>query len=398
MSEQVDKATGEIQFKPKGKGSFWISKKAIEVLLDNKATAMQIAAYLVMAKHTEESGKLATSGIKAIHKATGVNHTIGERAMLALMQMKVGTGTANRLVYKPEEWSKLTKEEIIEAPFERAEVRYVLNDFKSKAEDKVWFSNELITGTGKFTQPLKKLKMCGDSAARLLLIGYRENNLEQYGGVKPIAFYKQYEMSKIRNDIEGFDLWHGKAGSDSSSLDWMRAAGVQQALNQLKKGEEYDRLFSEGSSEFLRAVKSLDAAGFIYEMVSVLDREEKNDEAQVIYELDAKSKHGYKPKGEEGVAGITARLSAAIGNPVADSMGRFYGKYAAIVPAGIQPHIIGIYRLRFRVSNTKNHGVTGAWARIHQCQREAADWLADFAERNGIEMSGNGETKSVEPF
>jgi len=101
--------------------------------------------------------------------------------------------------------------------------------------------------------------------------------------------------------------------------------------------------------------------------------------------LDTKSKHGYKPKGEEGVAGITAKLSAAFEHPVTDSMGRFYGKYAAIVPAG-NPHIIGIYRLRFRVSNTKNHGVIDAWARIYQGQREVKNWIDDLTEKARVKI------------
>jgi hypothetical protein len=34
----------------------------------------------------------------------------------------------------PDEWSELTKEAIPPAPFERAQVRYVINDFKAKPE------------------------------------------------------------------------------------------------------------------------------------------------------------------------------------------------------------------------------------------------------------------------
>ena len=70
-------------------------------------------------------------------------------------------------------------------------------------------------------------------------------------------------------------------------------------------------------------------------------------------------------------------------------MGRFYGRYAAIVPAG-EPHIVGIYRLRFRVSNSKNHGVATAWARIYQGQREAKEWLNDLSEKAEMAMSKRG--------
>jgi hypothetical protein len=119
----------------------------------------------------------------------------------------------------------------------------------------------------------------------------------------------------------------------------------------------------------------------------VLDRKHTHAEAQVVYELNAKTRHGYKPKGEGGLGGPTAKLSGLLSKPVTDSMGRFYDKYAAIVPAGIETHIIGIWRLRFRVSNPKNHGVRGAWARIHRGQEEALGWIKDVAEQYDLERA-----------
>lgn len=383
---EIDKETGEVKYAPKGKGSFWISRQSIEILLDAKATALEIAAYLVMAKHTDEGGMFTTSGIKAIHKATGVSHPVIQRAVDRLSQMRLGAGKISHLIYKADEWQKLTKTVLPPAPFERAGVRYVVNDYKAKPEDKVWISNELVTGYGKFTQPLKKLKMCGDAAARLLLIGYRESNLEQYGGVNPKAFYCRYEMTEV-NTLDGYAIWHGKDGGNYGSGDWYRAAGYT------SKEINDKTIRTEASNIFHTAITALDNAGLIYQMVSVMDREPGNAEAQVIYELDAKSKHGYKPAGEEGLGGETARLSNIYGNPVTDSMGRFYGRYAAIVPAG-EPHIVGIYRLRFRVANSKNHGVATAWARIYQGQREGKEWLNDLSDKAEKAMN----PKEKEPF
>lgn len=370
---EIDKETGEVKYAPKGKGSFWISRQSIEILLGAKATALEIAAYLVMAKHTDEGGMFSTSGIKAIHKATGVSHPVIQKAVDSLSQMALsGKVKEPALIYKADEWQKLTKTALPPAPFERAEVRSVVNDYKAKPEDKVWISNELVTGYGKFTQPLKKLKMCGDVAARLLLINYRESNLEQYGGVNPRAFHFSYEMSKVK-ELDGYDIWHGVAKSQST---YNEPCFQSLCIKDFSKDKDEKNKQSE---QFFGALNSLDKAGFIYQMVSVMDREASNAEAQVIYELDAKSKHGYKPAGEEGLGGETARLSNSYGNPVTDGMGRFYGKYAAIVPAG-EPHIVGIYRLRFRVSNSKNHGVATAWARIYQGQRQAKEWLNDLSD------------------
>ena len=288
---EVDKETGEVKYAPKGKGSFWISKQSIEILLNAKATALEIAAYLVMAKHTDEGGMLTTSGIKAIHRATGVSHPVIEKAVDSLLQMTLSKGKEPYLIYKADEWQRVTKITLPPAPFERAEVRYVVNDYKAKPEDKVWISNELVTGYGKFTQPLKKLKMCGDAAARYLLIGYRESNLEQYGGVNPKAFHCQYEMSKVK-ELNGYDIWHGKEIGNSGSSDWTRGAGIQKELdviNGMRQGKDKDdakdKAISEGSNIFHAAIKALDNAGLIYQMVSVMDREAGNPEAQVIYEL-----------------------------------------------------------------------------------------------------------------
>lgn len=387
---EVDKETGEIKYAPKGKGSFWINKQSIEILLNAKATALEISAFLVMAKHTDEGGKFTTSGIKAIHKATGVSHQVIQRAVDRLLQMNhykmAKNAKESALIYKADDWQKLTNTVLPPAPFERAEVRYIVNDYKAKPDDKVWISNELVTGYGKFNQPLKRLKMCGDVAARLLLLCYQESNLEQYGGINPRAFHTVYDMTKVK-ELATYDIWHGVEQPRTAYIDFqLKALG----LKEYSKNKDED---VAQTNQFWEALTALDKAGLIYQMVSVMDREAGNTEAQVIYELDAKSKHGYKPVGEEGLGGETARLSNNYGNPVTDSMGRFYGRYAAIVPAG-QPHIVGIYRLRFRVSNIKNHGVATAWARIYQGQREAKEWLNHLSELEKSEI----KPKEIAPF
>lgn len=44
--------------------------------------------------------------------------------------------------------------------------------------------------------------------------------------------------------------------------------------------------------------------------------------------------------------------------------------------------IAGVYRLRFRVANPKNAGVKGAWARIHQNNREAFELVQAIRAAN----------------
>ena len=352
----------------KGSGSFWISCEAITRLIQQKASAMQISAYLVLAKHTEKTGRLSTAGFQAVRTALGVGYQSAENALLALVKME--------LAMPADRWRLISGEILPERPSALSQIRWVLDLNAGTPGSRVWISNSLIEGYGKFTKPLKKLKMCGDVAARLLLLAYQQSDLEQFGGVKPSAFYVSYKMCKIMS-LKGYDLWHGLFDNKHSFRDFM-ASVLDKPIPKSEKD------VAEALKPFWEALDALDSAGFIYQVVTVLDRAANNQDAQAIYDLDTKSRHGYKPDGERGLAGETARISGALGNPVSDSMGRFYERYAAIVPAGVTPNIVGIYRIRFRVANPKNYGVTLAWSRIRQSERDAIDWLQDLCQKHGL--------------
>lgn len=362
----------------KGQGSFWIAKQAIEALIKPEVSATQINAYLVLAKHTNEGGKFSTAGTSAIRRATGLNHETLDKALGVLMKMDsaVAENKKEKLIYLPDAWEKLKGEKIPTAPFERAMVRYVVNDLGVKPKDRIWISNDLITGHGQFEQPLRKLKMCGDLAAKVLLISYLHNNEEQYGGVATHwgGFYKKYQMEFIKN-IGRFDLHHGKHDNGpyrySVKIDPFQIIKAQTS--------NMDAMYEP----FYRAIDALEEAGFIYEVVSVMDRTPTSEDAQVIYELHTRNRYGFKNKGEDGLAGRIASISSRNEAPVTDSMGRFYNKFAAIVPTGIQPFIVGVFRLRFRVVNIKNYGVSQAWSRIQQGQRDAIQWLDRLEEKDG---------------
>ncbi len=109
------------------------------------------------------------------------------------------------------------------------------------------------------------------------------------------------------------------------------------------------------------------------------------EDAEPFYELDCRSKHGYKPDGEEGVGWATAKTAGDFRKPVTLEGGIFDGTYAAFVPDGYGAMIAGIYRLRFRVSNPKNAGVKGAWAGIHQRNREALELVNSIRSASGRE-------------
>ena len=397
MTEQQAKGA------PKGPGSFCVPRAAVEALLDAKATAYEICAYLVLAKYTDESGRYSPASISAMNKATGANKVKGgpvDRAIERLKQIRAKTvkqvsngrsGKAHQwieqatdlgpILFERTAWQAQPGESLPDGPTERGLVRYVLPDFGEEKESRVWFGNNLVGGIGGFSQPLKALKNAGDVAARLLLAMYAANDMELWGGVRPCGPgrgpWKHYEP--VAPDVPlygGARLIRAKDQGEVASID-----------NRISGGS------TEAYWDALRALKS---AGLIYEVVTVLNRNAKKekvgstggeygsipDDAEPYYELDARSAHGYKPEGEEGIGGATAKTAGDLGHPVAVEGGRLDGTYAAIVPTGYPAMIAGVYRLRFRVANPKNAGVKGAWARIHTNNREAFELVQAIRAAN----------------
>ena len=398
MTEQQAKGA------PKGSGSFCVPRAAIEALLDAKATAYEICAYLVLAKYTDESGRYSPASISAINKATGANKLKGGPVDRAIERLKTirakavkkvsnsRTGKSHAMVdqvadlgpvlYDRATWLALTGEILPDGPGEKGMIRYVLPDFAEPLESRVWFGNNLVGGIGGFTHPLKALKNAGNVAARLLLAMYAANDMETWGGVRPVGpdrvLWKRYApVNTDKNLHGGVRLIRAK---ELGPIAWM------------------DQRINEGDADaYWQALEALKTAGLVYEVVMVLNREgpktkdsggtEYNtipDDAEPYYELDAHNGHGYKPEGEEGIGGATANTAGALGFSVATEGGRFDGTYAAIVPAGYQAMIAGVYRLRFRVANPKNAGVKGAWARIHVNNREAFDLVQAIRAANKL--------------
>lgn len=397
----------------RGPGSFCIPKAALNALLDNGATAYEVCTYLTLARFTDESGRYSTASISAVNRYTGANKTKGgpvDRALERLKTIraksvkkvlkKVSNGRGGRnhamvdqwvneetdlgpILFDREGWFQATGELLPDGPHERAEVLHVLPDFEEPSEDRVWFGNNLVSGVGGFTQPLKALKNAGDVAARLLLALYEVNDMETWGGVRPV----------------GAD--HGPWVRYEPVEADMRWAGIGVRLHRAKDAGQIAIIkdqFTKDKKQYWSALNALQSSGLVYEVVMVLNRnaikkqfssgDEYDDipeDAEPFYELDCRSKHGYKPDGEEGVGWATAKTAGDFGKPVTLEGGIFDGTYAAFVPDGYGAMIAGIYRLRFRVSNPKNAGVKGAWAGIHQRNREALELVNSIRSASGRE-------------
>jgi hypothetical protein len=417
--------------KKKGAASFCIPRAAIEALINAQASAVEVCAYLVLARFTDPSGVYTSSSgsavrryvathtqtiAKAIARLTTINATV-TRLVPAKSKGKTETETVTLgpILQTREQWLAAHPDQVLpDGPTERGKVRHVLPDFGEPENERVWFGANLVSGFGTFTQPLRSVKDAGPVAARLLLELYRLHDLDQWGGVDPIQGPRnRYEIADETT----------KFGARIIRAERVGKAAISERI-------------TTDQDAYWNALEALESAGLIYEMVTVLNRSpiEKQfasgalygavpDDAEPLYELDCRSSHGYKPEGEEGLAGLTARTAADFSRPVteagyadhqskiwympgqgpgpggtdpayiSDRIGgevgghkkaRFNGTYAAVVSAGQGAMVIGIYRLRFRAANPKNAGIKGAWAKIYEGNRRALELINAVRNRAGL--------------
>lgn len=384
----------------KGQKSFCIPRAAIEALLDAKADAYTICAYLTLANYTEASGMYSTASLKAVNTSTGGNKMKGGPIPRAIQHLKgihafkienVPSGKSGKpqqqridlgpILYDRDTWVQHTGEILPDGPTERGKILHILPTFDEPLSDRVWFGSALVEGHGKHKQPLKDLKNAGTVAARLLLSMYAATDMETWGGVRPVGAirgpWQSYKMVTSETfKFSGFWLFTAKSSNDISSID---------------------KRISDEHNPYWHALQSMEACGFFYKSILVLNRVGEPDkfsngdpytripdDAEPLYELDNLTRHGPKPKGEEGLGRITAQTAGELGYSVTTDGGVFDGTYAAIVKRGQGAMIVGIYRPRYRANNPKNAGVKGTWARIHENNRDYYSFIESVRESNGL--------------
>lgn len=357
----------------KAPGCFRISKSTVGALV-SCASQQQILSYLPLALHTDASGHYSTAGRSALEKYLCTGKEQGDRnlgSLFALKDFRKGPAAGTRLVFSADEWAAVSGDDY-QNTNPRWPVRFYLPQLDADGEY-AWFSNNLIQGYELFKNPLLRLKSLGELATRLLLALYLYDDMFQFGGVLPYKASRRYGMINQAVGKNGFQLWHCIPDLDGAIFDIALACTVLRTES-LGTTEVERKLNLDSLSD---ALESLISAGFIYEVITVFDGN-PGPEANVIQELDVRSGYGFKPKGENGVGGKTARLAGLWKKPVSKRGARFVGDYAAVVHAGTKPGCAGIFRLRFRVSNPKNYGVSQAFARIYNDQKSWDDKLDDL--------------------
>ena len=288
-------------------------------------------------------------------------------------------------------------------PGERSQIRYVLPDLDGPEDERVWIGANLVDGFMTFKQPLKRLKSMGDDAIRLLLYLYQFEAMEEFGGLHPWKSIYQSAETKKRGWGEGFwgfDIFEAELGHSTTYWTAINAiTGNVQEQGKKEPKAAYDARMQSARDRFWDAQNKLELGGFIYRMISVMDRDKDDPDGQVLFELGIKSTNDYQaPKGEEGVGKLMAGIAAKLGINIADDLGRIRDKFAVIVPGGFGAYVVGIYRLRFRVSNPNNMGIKGAWARIHRGNDEALEWVKELAERVSKSRGEGNSSEEEQPF
>lgn len=358
--------------KPKrGAASFCVPRTALRTLIAREACVYEVIAYLILARFTDETGRYSSASASAIRRYSGSNQAKGgpiDRALDQLLTIAPKGQPKLPILWRREDWLKHHADELPDGPTTRGIIRYVLPDFDEEIEDRVWFGAGLVDGYGGFQYPLRRLKQCGNIASRLLLAQYMGLDIGAWGGVNPHADYALWQSysqaCKPVDLLDGVTLIRWKR----QSLVASQSKAIQGAGAQIEA--------------YWQAAKALEAAGFLYEVVVLLDRAaveavfksgenyfKPHDDAEPVCELDMRGYHGYKPKGEQGVGGFTAKTAGDLGHGVATD-GEFNGTYAAFLAPGMTGMIIGIYRLRFRPVNPHNRNVSTSWWRINYGNRE----------------------------
>lgn len=364
----------------KKQSSFWIPRRAVEILLDQQASALDICAYLTLASHTDCTGMATTAGAKKIKKATGAPGGYGknkgmageaierllnsygseDKKPAAKKRTRWGEGyhpeCLQRLLYTVDDYTRMTGILFPTLPG-FYQYSYVLNTFGAdQMEDGVWFSRELVDGTGHFKHPLKRLKAGGNIAARLLLKlqEVQTRTIIGYGGVRPYGgVYAEYD-GYLNSTSHGFSFWQFKEGSD---FVYPPISLPVLGLKFLSDNEETEK---RQLKPFWQALTYLEESGFIQQVVTVFDDVANKKNACPLYELTVKNKHGHIAK-EDAPYLLRPRVDRlfeifSLLDDIVDARGRHLAE-PVIVRTMTTPHVAGVYRTRFRPADYRQYSV-----------------------------------------
>lgn len=408
LSENTKKTT---QNSKNGAGSFWISKAAIDVLINKKASAEEICTYLILSRFVDKkaakegeyywSAKFSTAGLKSMYTYAGLT---AQKAKLSLEHLYGLSNDRNcRLIQKPEKYNAFAVPHNLEAdkynelnyPHDiikyipaikaangKRKVRWVLNTFGGMPSQGIWLPNELVDGVKPkapqkgFQRPLKKIidmPLYRDEAARFILLLYLHNDLSAFGGVDPKnTFYIHYDTIEIAADPP-----YSFCKTTRDSLVFAENFVKKAISTPVESHEKRAPKDPKGVAE--ETLQALLDDGFLFAVVKAMHEEPNSPDLRPRYELAVKhNKFGYTPPASpftlsQNFASLFGKLGIEVGSNLPCGSHRFNGQYPFVVKKGQTPNVMGIFRLRYELSNPKNHPVTTDQNRREIEQREALE-------------------------
>jgi len=250
----------------KVKNAFFIQRAAIDVLLLNHASALEICTYLVISKYSDKNGYYSGVGFKTIKERLGVGQKKAEAAITRLKSMEYA---GQRLLFSLEEWIYLESGKL---DTERHRSGWVRGWFESEYKSDVWLSNDVVGDNGGGDPPIRYLLGNGkDNHARLLLLMYKYCNKE-YAGVNykfmsvSAATEEEYQI----NDVPFFK---------SRLSDYHISLNIPQKYGFLTTAKE--------ASSILDALRK---AGFLSVSVSVIGNYNEPDTPKITQQPKANNK------------------------------------------------------------------------------------------------------------
>lgn len=378
--------------KKKGSGSFCIPRKAIDKLLQTGDKAKWlIPSYLKMAAHTDATGVYSTAGHSSIRSTLRRNKDDAISFVNELCKMK--------LLYTAEQWEKKTGEVFPDDVPERQKVRHVLNDFKEKREEMVWFSRGLVDGVGEFINPLRRLADCGGAGTRMFLYLYSEHDVHSFHACNPNkTLYRQY-IPDGEQWVTNYMIKEWSKGAPS-----MTAQVLKHVFPDAKGWSELsNEQVWKGHQVHWDAIYDLEAAGFIYESVAVVSSPIKviAEETEWEYDDDGEGTP-YKEKewdytdkenmavvyelaNKDRFASDTGELhEAIIGTVISMERPVQSDSVFSILPTGSTNSVIGLYKPRFAPDNTRNAYVAEGIKNRQEDKAQAIQWVKHFNKTAGL--------------
>ncbi len=367
--------------KKKGSGSFFIPRKAVDALLQTGDQARWlIPSYLKLAAHTDAEGLYTTAGRTSIRKTLRRNKDDSIKFTEKLAEME--------LIHTTEQWQKKTGEVFPDDVPEKQKVRFVLNNFNEDKSDMVWFNRTLIDGIGEFENPLRRLADCGGVGARMFLYFYSEYDVQSFHAFNPNRTIWRLYSPAGGAWATNYRIKEWQPRSQVLIGDVLRR--VFPGLNDWD-GINNSELWQDENSQW-EAINNLEAAGFIYEMASIVSTPIKKktdsdgwsdagyvdmENMSVVYELANRDRFAVDT-GElhELIKETVSMMGVEINHE----------NLYSILPTGSTHSVIGLYKPRFAPDNTRNAFVLESMDNRREDKAQALRWVKHFRTTKRLEF------------